>query len=130
MYPDLMPNNLARFSIQADDVQRARKFYQDAFGWSFEPWGPPNFYLIETGQTPIPPVGGLLEARHEKVPGARTTGFECTIGVENIDEAMRKIEAAGGKLVMAKFQIPTVGSGAYYQDTEGNTFCVMQYEER
>ena len=123
-----MPNNLARFSIKADDVQRARKFYQDAFGWSFEPWGPPNFYLIETGLTPIPPVGGLLEERHEKVPGVRTTGFECTVGVENIDEAMRKIEAAGGTLVIAKFQIPTVGSGAYYQDTEGNTFCVMQYE--
>lgn len=125
-----MPNNIARFSIQADDVQRARQFYQDAFGWSFEPWGPPNFYLIETGQTPIPPVGGLLEARYEKVPGVRTTGFECTIGVENIDEAMRKIEAAGGKLVMAKFQIPTVGSGAYYQDTEGNLFAVMQYEKQ
>lgn len=125
-----MPNNLSRFSIQADDVQRAKKFYQDAFGWSFEPWGPPNFYLIETGQTPIPPVGGLLEARHEKVAGLRTSGFECTIGVENIDEAMRKIEAAGGKLVIAKFQIPSVGSGAYYQDTEGNQFCVMQYEQQ
>jgi uncharacterized protein len=124
-----MPNNIARFSIPADDVQRARKFYQDAFGWSFEPWGPPNFYLIETGQTPVPPIGGLLEARHEKVPGVRPSGFECTIGVDHIDEAMRKIEAAGGKLVIAKFQIPGVGSGAYYQDTEGNVFAVMQYEK-
>jgi len=111
-------------------VQRAKKFYQDAFGWNFEPWGPPNFYLIETGQTPIRPVGGLLGARHERVPGVRAAGFECTIGVENIDEAMRKIEAAGGTQVMAKFQIPTVGSGAYYQDTEGNVFGVMQYEEQ
>jgi predicted enzyme related to lactoylglutathione lyase len=86
--------------------------------------------LIETGQTPIPPIGGLLEARSEKVPGIRTTGFECTVGVENIDEAMRNIQAAGGKLVIAKFQIPTVGSGAYYQDTEGNLFAVMQYEKQ
>lgn len=125
-----MPNNIARFAIHADDVQRARKFYQEAFGWSFEPWGPPNFYLIETGQEPILPVGGLLEARREIVPGAKVTGFECTIGVENIDEAMRKVEAAGGKLVMAKFQIPTVGAGAYYQDTEGNVFAVMQYEKQ
>lgn len=125
-----MPNNIARFAIHADDVQRARKFYQDAFGWSFEPWGPPNFYLIETGQTPIPPVGGLLQARHEIGPGIKVSGFECTIGVDDIDEAMRRIEASGGKQVMAKFQIPTVGSGAYYQDTEGNVFGVMQYEGR
>lgn len=125
-----MPNHLARFSIKADDVQRARKFYEDAFGWSFEPWGPPNFYLIETGRAPVPPVGGLLEARHEKATGIKTTGFECTIGVDNIDEAMRKIEAAGGRLVVPKFHIPTVGSGAYYQDTEDNVFAVMQYEAR
>ena len=32
------------------DVPRARDFYQKVFGWSFEPWGPPNFYLIETGE--------------------------------------------------------------------------------
>ena len=124
-----MPNNLARFSIHADDVQRARKFYEEAFGWSFEPWGPPNFYVIETGGEVGPPPGGLLQGRHEVVPGVKATGFECTIGVDHIDEAMRKVEAAGGKLVMPKFQIPTVGSGAYYQDTEGNVFCVMQYEK-
>jgi uncharacterized protein len=130
VYPALMPNNLARFSIHAEDVQRARKFYEDVFGWDFEPWGPPNFYLIETGREPISPVGGLLQERHETAPGIKMTGFECTVGVDNIDETMRKIEAAGGKLVMAKFQIPTVGSGAYYQDTEGNVFCVMQYEKQ
>ena len=125
-----MPNHLARFSIHADDVPRAKKFYEDAFGWSFEPWGPPNFYVIETGQTPIPPAGGLLQGRHETVPGVKMTGFECTIGVDQIDEAMRKIEAAGGKLVVPKFQIPTVGTGAYYQDTEGNVFAVMEYAKR
>jgi uncharacterized protein len=123
-----MPNNLGRFAINADNVPRARRFYEQVFGWSFEPWGPPNFYLIETGQEPVKPVGGLLQERRELVPGARMIGFECTIAVEDIDQAIRAIEAYGGKIVMPKFHIPTVGRGVYFLDTEGNVACAMQYE--
>lgn len=123
-----MPNNLARFAINADDVPRARRFYENVFGWIFEPWGPPNFYLIETGKEKVTAIGGLLEERRELMPGGRMIGFECSIGVDNIDATIRAIEANGGKIVMAKFQIPTVGSGVYFQDTEGNVACAMQYE--
>ena len=42
-----MSNNVDFFAINADDVPRARKFYEKVFGWSFEPWGPPGFYLID-----------------------------------------------------------------------------------
>ena len=43
-------------------------------------------------------------------------------------ETIRAIEAAGGKIVMAKFQIPTVGTGVYFNDTEGNFVGAMQPE--
>lgn len=125
---ETMPNNLARFAINADDVQRARRFYENVFGWKFEPWGPPNFYVIETGKEKVTAVGGLLEERRELVPGGRMIGFECSFGVDNIDETIRAIEANGGRIVMAKFQIPGVGSGVYFEDTEGNVACAMQYE--
>ena len=39
-----MPNNVAPFAIHADDLPRARQFYERAFGWHFEPWGPPDFF--------------------------------------------------------------------------------------
>lgn len=123
-----MPNNLARFGINADDVGRARRFYEQVFGWRFEPWGPPDFYLIETGDKKAPGVGGLLQERRELVKGARMIGYECTIGVDNIDETIRAIGAWNGKIVMPKFQIPTVGSGVYFNDTEGNVVGAMQYE--
>jgi predicted enzyme related to lactoylglutathione lyase len=32
-----MPNPLSRFAINADDVARAKAFYQQVFGWKFEP---------------------------------------------------------------------------------------------
>ena len=37
-----MPNNVVHFAVHADDLPRARRFYEAVFGWRFEPWGPPD----------------------------------------------------------------------------------------
>ena len=71
-----MPNNyLARFAINADNVSRARDFYQKVFDWEFEPWGPPNFYLIKTGDAPPGGAGGLLQERRELVPALKAPSW-------------------------------------------------------
>ena len=121
-----MPNNLSRFAINADDVSRAKRFYEQVFGWRFEPWGPPDFYLVDTGDKGA--VGGLLQERRELIKGTRMVGYECTLAVENIDDAIRGITAHGGKIAMPKFHIPTVGSGCYFTDPEGNVAGAMQYD--
>ena len=51
-----MANNLASFAIRVDDVDRARAFYEAVFAWRFEPWGPPGFYLIHTGDEVNPGI--------------------------------------------------------------------------
>jgi predicted enzyme related to lactoylglutathione lyase len=123
-----MPNHLRSFGITADDVARARRFYEAVFGWTFEPWGPPDFYLIHTGPPEDRGVQGLLHARRDPLSGTGMRGFECTIGVEDIDSVIRAIEANGGRITMPKFQIPTVGTGVYFEDPEGNFVGAMQYE--
>jgi predicted enzyme related to lactoylglutathione lyase len=128
-YIAAMPNYIARFAINADDVPRARDFYRKVFSWTLEPWGPPNFYLIETGDAPPGGSGGLLQERRELIPGGRMIGFECTIAVENLDETIRAIESHGGKMVTAKFHIPTVCTVAYFQDTEGNVAGVSELDK-
>jgi len=125
-----MPNNVDFFAINADDVPRARRFYEAVFGWTFEPWGPPNFYLIETGQEPMTASGGALQERRELARGQKMIGFECTIAVANIDETIRTIEANGGRIAAPKFHIPAVGTVAYFFDTEGNVAGICQRERR
>ena len=125
-----MPNYVARFAINAADVPRARDFYAKVFDWKFEPWGPPNFYRIETGDAPPGEAGGLLQERRELVPGSKMIGFECTIVVENIDDTIRAIESNGGKMVTEKFHIPTVCTVAYFQDTEGNVAGVSELDKK
>jgi uncharacterized protein len=123
-----MPN-IQSFGVTCDDVARGRRFYEQVFGWRFEPWGPPDFYLIHTGDEQDPGVRGLMHKRREPVNGTGMTGFECTISVEDIDATIQAIEANGGKIVMVKFHIPTVGTGVYFNDTEGNFVGAMQEEE-
>jgi predicted enzyme related to lactoylglutathione lyase len=124
-----MPNNVDFFAINADDVPRARTFYERVFGWSFEPWGPPGFYLIETGKETKGAPRGALQERRELAPGQKMIGYENTISVPNIDQAIRAIEANGGRIAAPKFHIPTVGTVAYFFDTEGNVAGIIQREQ-
>jgi predicted enzyme related to lactoylglutathione lyase len=130
-----MSNQVSAFAINADDVSRARQFYQKVFGWRFQPWGPPDFYLIETGSEKAKPeakpgVMGLMQQRRELVPGSRMIGYECTITVAGIDETIGAVLAAGGKLATPKLHIPTVGTCAYFLDPEGNVAGLMQPESK
>ena len=121
-----MSNNIAHFAINADDCERAKQFYQDVFGWRFEAWGPPDFWRIFTSSDAI---HGALQKRREPVSGSGMTGYECTIGVEDIKAIVTSIEAAGGKIVFPPFLIERVGTVAQFEDTEGNHASVMQYLE-
>lgn len=123
-----MANNLASFAIHAGDVQRCRRFYEAVFGWQFEPWGPPDFYLIHTGDEHNPGIQGLLHKRQEPRGAGGPNCFECTIAVSNIDEVTAAIPNHGGRILMAKVPIPTVGVLTRFEDPEGNVAGAMAYE--
>lgn len=124
-----MPANLASFAIHVDDVTRARKFYEAVFGWKFEPWGPPDFYLIHTGTGASPGVQGLMHARQEKSPAGRLNGFECTFAVDDLAAVEAAVVKAGGRITMPPAHIPTVGTLIKFDDTEGNGVGAMRYEQ-
>ena len=123
-----MANNLASFSIHVDDVDRARRFYEAVFGWSFEPWGPPGFYLIHTGDAADPGIQGLMHKRQTPRAGTGLNGIEPTFNVDDIDTVLAAVEANGGRITMRKAHIPTVGVLIRFDDTEGNDIGAMAYE--
>lgn len=49
-----------------------------------------------------------------------------TIDVDSVDEAVEKIEQNGGEIVRPKQTIPGVRHLAYFEDTEGNLWGVME----
>ena len=118
--------HLAHFAINADDVARAKRFYEQVFGWTITAWGPPKFYQIATGGPH--PVRGALQGRRALLPGQRTVGFECTLSVESIDDTAKAVLANGGKTIMEKSVIVGVGTLMFFQDPEGNAFGAMQFD--
>jgi len=123
-----MPNNLASFAIHVDDVDRARAFYESVFEWVFEPWGPPGFYLVHTGDEASPGVQGLMHARQTPRSGEGLNGFEPTFSVDDVDVIAARVEASGGRVTLAKYVIPTVGALIRFLDTEGNDVGAMKYD--
>ena len=123
-----MANNLASFAIHADDVQRCRRFYEAVFQWRFEPWGPPDFYLVHTGDQDRPGVQGLMHKRMQPRGAGGPNCFECTIAVDDLDAVTGAIVANGGRILMANAQVPTVGVLTKFEDTEGNMLSAMAYE--
>jgi predicted enzyme related to lactoylglutathione lyase len=123
-----MPNNLTHFAIHAVNIDRARRFYETVFEWKFQPWGPPDFYQIRTGSDQEPGVQGALQRRRELVAGKPIFGFECTISVEDVDDIALAVEKAGGKILMEKAVIPTVGELIFFQDPEGNVVGAIRFD--
>jgi len=114
-------SRVIHFEIPASDPERASAFYKKVFGWKIEKWpGPMEYWMVNTGAEGTPGInGGLMKNTSVK----NTTN---TIGVESVDSAIETVNKAGGKLIMPKTAIPTVGYFAYCKDTEGNLFGVMQ----
>jgi len=114
---------VVHFEIPAADPERAAAFYKKAFGWKFEKWqGPMDYWMVNTGAEGTPGINGGMMKKGD------VTTTTNTIDVESVDKAVAAVSGAGGKLVMPKTAVPTVGYFAYCLDTEGNLFGLMQFD--
>jgi predicted enzyme related to lactoylglutathione lyase len=118
-------NAPAYFEIQADDTNRAVRFYREIFGWKFDKVDglPIEYWRIETSG----PRGGLLK-RPAKTPSPEhgTNAFVCSMEVASFDDMAAKVASHGGTVALPKFAVPGVCWQGYFIDPEGNTFGIFQ----
>ncbi len=107
-------SRVIHFEFPADDPAKVNAFFKATFGWEFQKWGDQDYYLTTGGDDKQPGIGGAILKRTN--PEHRVT---TTIGVESIDEAVKTIEANGGKIVVPKEPVETMGFIAYFTDPEG-----------
>lgn len=126
-------NRVVHFEIQAENPERAMKFYTDIFGWNFQKWGEQKYWMIMTAEkdSKDPGINGGLLPRPAGTPPKEygTNAYVCTVQVDNFDETAKKILEAGGIVAMPKFAIPKMAWQGYFLDTEGNTFGVHEANE-
>ncbi len=121
-----MPNPIVHFEIEASDVDRAKKFYSEAFDWKMDQMGEDmgGYVVIETTtpNTPGAINGGMFKGSGTK----NLNAYSCVISVEDIDKAIEAVKTAGGEVLNEKDDIPGVGIYAKCKDTEGNNFSLLQ----
>lgn len=122
---------VVHFEIHVDDIERAKGFYGDVFGWSFQDWtafaGSPYWGAL-TGDEKEPGINGALMLRQNAplLAGQGISAFVCTIGVADYDETEAKILKNGGRVAMPKYALSGMAWQGYYIDTEGNIFGIHQ----
>ena len=122
-----MASPVVHFEIPADQVERARGFYAQAFGWKVLAVPGMGYTLFHTAPTDAQGMvqgpginGGMLE-RQDPV-----RGIVITVQVDDVEASLRAVEKAGGKVVRGKMEVPGIGWSAYVRDTEGNTVGLIQ----
>jgi predicted enzyme related to lactoylglutathione lyase len=114
------------FEIHADDMDRARLFYETMFGWTFQSRGD-DYRVITTGNEGPGIDGGMVRRRGDPPKGGEpVNAWMCTVDVEDVDAAVAGAEANGGSVALPKMAIPGVGWLAYVKDCEGNILGMMQ----
>ena len=123
-------SRVIHFEIHAAEPERAIEFYSALFGGECAQWGEQKYWLVKTGEKGTPGIDGGLLPRHGGAPleMAAVNAFVCTVDVDNLDAAMERAKNAGGLVALPKMAIPTVGWLAYFKDTEGNIFGMMQMD--
>ncbi len=123
-------NKVSHFEIPFDNQQRAQKFYQDVFDWQINKFGDMDYYTAMTCKsdpnTMMPFEAGAINGGLLK---RDFTGGEhplLVIDVPNIDDHIKKVEDAGGKVIMPKLSVGDSGFFARVADTEGNVIAIWQ----
>ena len=113
--------SLVWFEIPADDLQRAKKFYLELFGWNISPFPEvKDYWHIDTGGADASPDGGLMARKH---PGHTITNY---IQVESVDRSAAKVKELGGKICVPKTAVAEMGYFVICQDSENNMFALWE----
>jgi len=117
-----MDGKVLHFEIPVDDSDRANTFYGGVFGWQLMPMPEMGYTMATTGPTTMetgPEEPGFINGgMFTREDPSRATNV--VIGVASIDEALKQVEAAGGKTVSERVPVGDMGFTAYFNDTEGN----------
>ena len=125
-------DKVVHFEIPVDDTGRAKEFYASIFDWQLvdADMGGGTIYTTlmtvpvdEKTRIPTEPgaINGGLMQRSKDTPAP-----VITIGVDSIDDTLKKVEAGGGKTITPRTPIPDMGAFAYFTDSEGNTMGLWE----
>lgn len=114
-----MAGNLVHFELPAQDTDRAQRFYEEIFGWSFRSAPAPMDYRMTEATTP---VGAIYPSQ------AGERGPIVYFDTDDIDAAIARVRESGGE-ADEKQPIPGIGWFSRAQDPEGNPISLFAADD-
>jgi predicted enzyme related to lactoylglutathione lyase len=123
---------LVHFEIPVDNLEGARKFYSEMFDWKLQDWPMPDgSTYIGVHTTPIDEktrmplrAGAINGGIMKRTDKAKAPIF--AVQVKSIDDKVKDIEKAGGKVVTPKMDMMGMGFYAYVSDPDGNVLGLWE----
>ncbi len=112
------PGSYVHIEIASTDPERTKKFFEEVFEWDFESHPEMNYH---TYVAPSGPGGGLMSPMANQTPGILNYLLS-----HSIEDDVKKIEAAGGRVLQPKMEIPGVGWFAVFQEPTGLTLALFE----
>jgi predicted enzyme related to lactoylglutathione lyase len=115
----LSPGDWCHVEFLADDVDRAKRFYADVFGWEFEDYPGADYVGFRTSEDGIEGgIGGLAQATGKSPPAP--TGLFAYLLAPDMDATLAAIERAGGEVIIPRTDVMGMGEFAHFRDPAGN----------
>jgi predicted enzyme related to lactoylglutathione lyase len=126
-------NPVVHFEMPAEDINRMNEFYAKVFGWQTQNLGPEmsSYVVVKTTEidekTGFPSTPGRINGGfYKKDPAYPGQHPSVVIAVDDVQEQMKLIVDAGGKILSGPDAIPGVGLYVAFLDTEGNRVSMLQ----
>ncbi len=109
--------------LMTADVEKAKSFYAKTVGWTIEEMKMPtgSYWIAKAGGTP---VAGMMNMTGMVPPGTPPHWFSY-LEVDDVDRRAKDVEANGGTVHRAPFDIPDVGRIAIVADATGAMLGLM-----
>lgn len=120
------PNTYSWNELMSRDVETARAFYSQVFGWAYEEFdmGPAGTYHVIAGGGNNG-LGGLM-AMPAEVPAEVPSHWVAYFTVADLDTTVATAIGAGGQVLAGPMDIPDVGRSAALTDPAGGAFSVLE----
>ncbi len=124
-------NPVVHFEMPATDTKRMASFYTQAFGWEANQLGEEmgNYVVMmttESDKTGPKRKGAINGGFYQKTDDPVSQYPSVVIAVDDIDEHVKIVKQAGGKILGEIMEIPGVGKYVSFLDTEGNRVGMLQ----
>ena len=99
------------------DVDKAKKFYADSIGWSFEamPMAEGTYWVAKMNSQPVGGLFPLAGPQFDAVPEA----WMSYLAVDDVDARVKKAQSGGATLMRPIFDVPGVGRIAILREPGG-----------